>query len=267
MLPTLDGSSIPMDIYVPHVSKEIDPDIVRPTVVICPGGGYSFTSEREGEPLALRLITNGFNACVVWYRVKPNTFPDEYQDAASAVGYMRTHAEKYHVDPNRIAIMGFSAGGHLAASVGTMWQNEELVRDVGYTSDDVKPNAMVLGYPVITYRYSDSRRVTPDCFVNLTDSTNEADFEKFSLEKQVTDATPSTFIWSTWDDDTVPIQNSLVFADALQKAGVTCELHIFPHGYHGASLSDCTTDKQEHATIPEIRIWIDMAMRFLKKEM
>lgn len=264
MLPTTASGAIPMDIYMPNVSHEIDSEIVRPTVIVCPGGGYEFTSEREGEPLALRLAAYGFNACVVWYRVKPDTFPAEYQDAASAVGYMRKHAQQYHVDTNRISIMGFSAGGHLAACLGTMWEEAELIAPLGYTPEDVKPNSMVLGYPVITYRFADERGITPRCFLNLTGSKDCADYERFSLDKRVSQSTPPTFIWSTWDDEIVPIQNSLVFADALQKNGVPAELHIFPHGAHGSSLSDDTVYKNRGDAVPELSCWIDLAIRFLK---
>lgn len=264
MLPTSEGGNIPMDIYVPHVSNEIDPDIKRTTVVIYPGGGYSFTSEREAEPLALRLAAFGFNACVVWYRVKPAIFPAEYQDAASALAYMRANAEKYHADPHRIAVMGFSAGGHLAACAGTLWEDEKLMESLGFVGKDVRPDAMILGYPVVTYQYEDENHVISECFVNLTGSRKEEDWKPLALENRVTGATPPAFIWSTWDDEIVPVENSLVFASALKKAGVKAELHIYPHGYHGASLSDCTTDKPEKQN-QDVQNWIYMAIRFLRE--
>ena len=150
LIPSSDGYELPLDVYCPHVSVEIDPDIQRPAVVICPGGGYAWLSEREGEPIALAFTALGFNAFVVWYRVAPNRYPRPQQDVASAVAWVRAHAAETHTDPNRIAVMGFSAGGHCAGSLGVWWPKAELWAEMGLTPEQVKPNAMVLCYPVIS---------------------------------------------------------------------------------------------------------------------
>ena len=110
-IPTSAGAEIALDVYVPAVSKEIDLEVRRPAIVICPGGGYEFLSEREAEPVALRFLPEGFNCFVVWYRFAPNRYPRPQQDVAAAVAWVRAHAEETHTDPNRIAVMGFSAGG------------------------------------------------------------------------------------------------------------------------------------------------------------
>ena len=117
-IPSTDVFSLPLDVYCPEVCPDIDPDIQRPAVVICPGGGYHFLSHREAEPVALAFAAMGFNAFIVWYRVAPHVYPRPQQDAAAAVAWVRAHAGETHTHPDKIAIMGFSAGGHCAASLG-----------------------------------------------------------------------------------------------------------------------------------------------------
>lgn len=263
-LPTLEGGSIPMDMYIPHVSEAIDPHPRRTSVVIYPGGGYHFVSEREAEPVALRFAAAGFNTFVVWYRVAPQVhFPTPQQDAASAIAYVRAHAEELHCHPDRIAVLGFSAGGHLAGSMGVMWNREELWAPLGLTAQQVRPNAMVLCYPVITggeYAHRGS-------FECLSGSENLSDHTPFSLETLVTEQTPPTFLWHTWDDGSVPVENTLLMAMALRRAGVQGEVHIFPHGSHGASLADVTTTAvgKPDKLLPDCAEWPGMAARFLRK--
>ena len=126
MVPSSGGTQVPMDVYVPYASREINADVRRPAIVICPGGGYRHLSQREAEPIALRFLMEGFNTFIVWYRIAPNRFPLPQQDAAAAMAYVRAHAQEFLTDPNRIAIAGFSAGGHLAGSIGTLWHRAEM---------------------------------------------------------------------------------------------------------------------------------------------
>ncbi|MDD6040285.1 MAG: alpha/beta hydrolase [Clostridia bacterium] len=263
LVPSANGTTFPMDVYVPHVSKEVVPNPVRPAVVICPGGAYQFCSEREAEPIALRFVMHGFNAFVVWYREKAEQerFPKPQQDAASAVACVRANAEKWHTDPNRIAILGFSAGGHLAGSLGVLWHRAELWQPLGLTPEQVKPNALVLCYPVI----SGGKDAHRGSFENLTGSGNPAEHERYSLEKLVTENCPPAFLWHTFEDDAVPVQNSLLMAQALAEHKVPTELHIFPHGRHGSSLCSELTGG-EHI-IPEAQQWPELAARFLKDAM
>ena len=149
-VPSTDGFSLPLDVYCPEVYPEIDPDIQRPAVVICPGGAYRYLSPREAEPVALVFAAMGFNAFVAGYRVAPHCYPRPQQDAAAAVAWVRAHAGETHTHPDKIAIMGFSAGGHCAASLGVWWPRADLWAELGLTPEQVKPNALVLSYPVIT---------------------------------------------------------------------------------------------------------------------
>ena len=265
LLSSTDGAQIPLDTYCPHVSGEIDPDPRRRAVVICPGGGYEFLSEREAEPVALTFAAAGFNAFVVWNRVAPHVYPRPQQDAASAVAYVRKNAARYHVDPDKIAVMGFSAGGHLAASLGVLWPKAELWAPLSLTPEDVKPNAMVLSYPVI----NGGAKAHRGSFVALSGSKDLSEHEKYSLDKMVTKDTPPAFLWATWDDSVVPVESTLLMAAALRRADVQAEVHIFPHGEHGASLCRDVTSglRNPQMVLPDCAGWVDMAQRFLRDTM
>lgn len=257
------ATGVPMDLYIPHISPQINPDVQRPAIVICPGGGYEHLSEREAEPIALRFLALGFNCAVVWYRLAPNRFPAPQQDVAAAVAWLRLHAAETHTRPEGIAVMGFSAGGHVAGSLGVMWQNQELWQPLGLTPADVKLNAMVLCYPVI----SGGEYAHRGSFVNLTGESDPAAHTAYSLENLVTPDAPPTFLWHTWFDGAVPVENTLMMASALRRANVQAEVHIFPRGGHGLALAnDITTSTQwPEQTVEDCTIWPELAARFLKQ--
>ena len=263
MIPSVNSTEFPMDVYVPQVSEQITPNPARPAIVICPGGGYHVCSEREAEPVALRFLMHGFNTFVVWYREKAaeERFPKPQQDAAAAVAWVRAHAQEYHTDPDRIAILGFSAGGHLAGSLGVLWHRADLWQPLNLTPEQVKPNAMVLCYPVI----SGGKDAHRGSFNNLTGTEDLSVHEEYSLEKLVTENCPPAFLWHTFEDQAVPVQNSLLMAHALAEHKVLTELHIFPHGSHGASL--CSPLTGEAHIISEAQQWPELAARFLKDAM
>ena len=281
-VPSSRGAQIAVDVYVPRVSREIEPEIRRPAIVVCPGGGYEFCSEREAEPIALRFLTEGFNVFVVWYRVgaregdekrehdaaawyhkaPEHTFPLPQHDAASVIAHVRTHAEKYHTDPDRIAILGFSAGGHLAASVSGLWHHAEIWQELGLAPQDVRPNAAVLCYPVIAHD-QDAHRGS---FVHLSGCEDIAEHAKLDNLNWVTENYPPTFLWHTFTDETVPVQNSLRMSLALAQAGVLTEMHIFPYGRHGLSLANAMCRNPQDLTLQqdECTVWPALAARFLK---
>lgn len=250
-----------MDAYIPEIVVEGARN--KPSVVICPGGGYEHLSHREAEPIALVFAAMGFNAYVVWYRIAPNRHPAALVDVASAVAWVRAHAEEHSANPDAIAVMGFSAGGHAAGHLGVRWHDEALMADCGYTCEQVRPNAMALCYPVITsgeYAHRGS-------FVNLTGEEDPARHAAYSLETLVTDQTPPTFLWHTFEDGCVPVENTLMMASALRRCGVTTEVHIFPHGGHGLGLCNPLTSMSPDQNIPECAQWPEMAARFLRDAM
>lgn len=250
-----------MDVYAPP--SPVDPDKRKQAIVICPGGGYTHLSLREAEPVALRFAGMGFVTLVLWYHVAPSVFPSQVQDAGAAVAHVRAHAADYHVDPDAVAVMGFSAGAHVACSLGVMWHDGKLWDSLGLSSEQVKPNAMVLGYPVITggeYAHRGSME-------RLSGSTDPADHARFSLEAHVNDKTPPTFLWHTWDDQAVPVENTLLFATALRRSMIQAEVHIYPKGHHGSALCDETSDSNGYYLIPEAVEWPQHAALFLKRIM
>jgi acetyl esterase/lipase len=206
----------------------------RGAVVVCPGGGYAGRADHEGGPVAEWLNGLGLSAFVCNYRVTPYKHPYPSLDASRAVRWVHYHAEGWGITPERIGILGFSAGGHLASTVGTHYDagNPQAEDPIDRVSS--RPDAMILCYPVITfgeYRHHGS-------MVNLIgENPRDALRESLSNEKQVTPDTPPTFLWHTADDEGVPVANSLLMAEALAHARVPFELQVFQSGPHGLGLA------------------------------
>lgn len=242
-------------------SKEMRPFEKRPVIVICPGGGYGFTSDREAEPIAMRFMAMGYHAVVLRYSVAPERYPKQLLQLGSLVKYIKDNAEEYHVDPEKIFVMGFSAGGHLAASYGVFWDKEEPWNEIGIAKEDLKPAGLILSYPVITsgeYAHHGS-------FHNLLGERYEELKEMMSLEKQVSKNTPPTFLWHTFTDGGVPVENSVFFFQALRKCGVPTEMHIYPCGGHGLSLADKeTSDESGNDVQKECQSWVSLAQTWLE---
>ena len=234
----------------------------RPAVVICPGGGYDYCSAREGIPVAMRFAGYGVQAFVLTYTCKV-PFPTDLLELAAAVRYVREHAADCEVDPDRISVIGFSAGAHLAGNLAVYWNNPLLTAVFGDTQH--RPDGQILCYPVITAGQFAHR----GSIVNLV---GEADGNAFdnpradavSLEKQVSRDTPPCFLWHTADDDCVPIENSLLYLSALAAADVPFESHIYPNGAHGLSLSDETTAMGEWHINPVCQPWFDACIRWIR---
>lgn len=178
---------------------------------------------------------------------------------------IRDNAEHWHIAPNRIFICGFSAGGHLAASLGVFWNRAFLSERLGLDKEKIRPSGLLLCYPVISsgeYGHAAS-------FDNLTgDGASEFDREFLSLETQAGGQVPPVFMWHTDTDGTVPAENSLLFAWALKKAGVSLELHIFPEGRHGLALANRETDKgiddgRGSYVVPCCQVWTELAEQWL----
>lgn len=244
-------------------SSEMDPDRKRPLILICPGGGYKGTSDREAEPVAIRFLAMGYHAAVLRYSTSPSEYPLALLQLAASVRYFKRHAQECHVNPERIILMGFSAGGHLAACLGVFWKRRDLFRALGAEPEDVRPAGMILGYPVIT---SGEFANLPSFRYLLGDRLEEMKAE-LSLELQVTPDTAPTFLWHTMEDQMVPVENSIMFFMALKKAGVSAELHIYPCGEHGLSLANEETSRAANGfgIQKECESWIDLAEAWLSK--
>lgn len=234
----------------------------RRAIVVCPGGGYRFLSDREAEPIVKMFFAAGLNVFLLRYTVgagAANYAP--LIQASLAIKHVRENAAEYNIDPAYVFICGFSAGGHLAASTGTLWNIPEVLAELGDAPADInRPTGMILSYAVIIFSHKGS-------FHNLCGTTEptEEQINRFSLDKHVSPATPPAFIWHTFTDKTVIVENSLTFACKLRENNVPFELHIFPEGDHGLSLANEETSTQKpNRIIPHVQCWIDLAIRWVK---
>jgi len=236
---------------------------IRPAVIICPGGGYGHLSDREGEPVAMQFLSMGCHAFVLHYTLAPDEFPYPQMELAYAVSLVRAHASDWQVDPDKIIVCGFSAGGHLACSLGAFWNQEFLYSPLNLTPENIRPDGMILGYPVIT----SGSFCHPGSFLNLlgSEAGDETIRRLVSLEHQVGSHTPKTFLWHTSTDDAVPVKNSYLLADALTDHGVNLEMHIYPTGCHGLSLatSEVSGDDGRYI-VPQCESWISLVKTWLE---
>ncbi len=241
---TLDG-------FVLDCELSLGQETERPAVIVCPGGGYLYCSPREGEPVALRYAARGFHAFVLCYSTKydaANFAPLE--EISWVIGLLRTHAAEWHINPEKIAVCGFSAGGHLALASGLLAEN--------------KPNAMILGYPAV---------VTPnDPKVNFMlklltgrEEVTDADAAYYSLNNHISKDAPPVFIAATAEDGLSPY-GALVVANCYSKVGLPYELHMFQHGPHGYSLADETTaDGSSQVVNPAFAKWHELSVDWLHR--
>ena len=206
-------------------------------IVICPGGGYGFVSmDREGLQIANWLNSIGISAFVLDYRQNGRgyQYPAPMQDAQRAMRIVRSRAKEFSIDPERIGIMGFSAGGHLASSIGTHFQKNFYEPKDDLDKANCRPDFMILLYPVITMDDSFTHRGSKRSLLGQNPDPNLV--ESFSNEKQVTSQTPPTFLVHSNEDRTVPVENSIYFYLALRKARVPAEMHIYLKGSHGSAI-------------------------------
>ena len=216
-------------------------------VLVIPGGGYTHVAiGHEGFQFARWLNAQGMAAFVVDYRVSPYRYPIEIQDGMRALRYVRAHAAEYGIDPNRIGVWGSSAGGHLASTLGVHGNDAAPLPEKTDAVDqvDAKPNFMVLSYPVISMQLPEAHAGSRTNL--LGDPPDPALEQKFSNQLAVNAQTPPTFLFATTKDPTVPIENSLNFYRALERAHVPVELHIYDYANHGCGLC---------GSIPELATW------------
>jgi acetyl esterase/lipase len=224
------------------------PENAKGLIMICPGGGYSWLSPREADPVAQAFLAGGYAAAIVYTTVRED-------DKAPLLGNLPLRqlgeaAEfcRKNYPGLKLIVCGFSAGAHLAASLGTHFSDLQLPR----------PDGMILGYPVITsgeYAHRGS-------MANLAPVGEQ---EWYSLERYVTAETPPVFLWHTVTDPEVPVQNSLLFAEALSRANVSYELHLYPRGVHGLSLCTPEVDEPEKNRLadPHIAGWFALCLEWL----
>lgn len=241
--------------YLRDETSEMPDYNVRPAVLILPGGGYERCSARESDPVAVQFLQAGYQVFTLLYTVSPA--PLRWQpliDAAGALLHLRRNAARLRIAPFKIAVCGFSAGGHLAGSTAILWDAEPVRSALGISGEEARPDAVILAYPVITSG-AFAHRGSFDQLAGEDDALRAA----FSLENHVQNDLPPFFLWHTVDDTTVPVQNSLLLAQALTEHHVPYELHLFPHGVHGSSI--CTRDV--NTPNPHAAAWVGLCTDWL----
>ncbi len=235
----------------------------RPAVIVFPGGGLSFLSEREAEPVALSFLARGCNAFVLRYSIGEfGHFPLPLLDASMAVAHLRRRADEYHIDKRRIFVAGFSAGGYIAAMLGVRWFEDFIRDEIDIEYGENRPDGMILAYPVITAGEFAHRGTIK---ISLGALADDDELYAHSLENLVSDKTPPAFLWHTASDGAVPVENSLMFASALSAHDIMFELHVYPKGPHGLSLAtretSCGNAGLEDARVAE---WIELAAEWIR---
>lgn len=299
-----DNKSAWFDTYLLDNSNELQPDKKRPAVLVCPGGGYQYTSDREAEPIALSFAAMGYHAFVLRYSVDMEAvMPAPVKDIAKAMAYIKDHGDQWYLDSKNVFVAGFSAGGHLATSLGVFWNDSRMLPEYEGDRERIRPAGMILGYPVIDLKststhldigiqgypeYDDINfgqrhpAIRPeDLFIRENDKTyinfeiamnaymfggyaTDEQIYQYSLQNHVSADTPPAFIWHGGDDGLIYPRNSFLFAEALKKNEVPCELHIFGTGGHGLGLANEVTSNYPWENNEQVEPWLGMARTWIK---
>ena len=269
----------------------------RPAVLICPGGGYLNCSDREAEPIALKFTSMGYHAFVLRYSTygegakeiykNPDVilpvreeclYPVQILETGKAMLIIREHAKEWEIDPERVAICGFSAGAHNAALYGALWQTDLLTKHFGEKKEMFRPAAIIAGYMVSDYvdfeKIMENKSVSPieramlnAIYIAMFGELNPSEEfrKKLSPGRLVTEYMPPTYIWATAGDNVVPVQHSIRMAHALADKNIPFELHIFEEGAHGLSAADQTSAAVSEQMNEDAAKWVDLAGAWLKK--
>ena len=247
-----------LTVYALEPIAKVDPDRRFPAVLILPGGAYSWVSPREAEPVAMRFISRGFSCFILDYSCAPSRFPVALREAAMAMSFIRSEADRLHVDPDHVAALGFSAGGHLCGTLGTLF-DAEAVADIGPAAM-IRPDALVLCYPVSV----SSGRTHRESFANLC-GEDRALMDRLSLDRLVRSDMMPVFLWHTRTDDSVPVDGTMRLAAALAEKDVPFTLHVFAEGRHGlATADDLVYRRDDLPPVSDgVRDWPELVVRFL----
>ena len=289
-----DDPSVTLTAYILDDSPEMLAGKKRPGILVCPGGAYMFTSDREAEPIALRFASMGYHAFVLRYSVYSNsgikfpepgkspayekgTVPGPMREIGMAMLMIRSHCEEWNVDMNKIILTGYSAGANNCAEYAVYWNHPVICEALETTPLMLRPAGAILGYGVYDYvlmkntleRIGDEARIEMNRGFNLAffgdpDPTDTI-MARWSPVHHVTHHTPPMFLWATRDDDVVPVNQTLFMALALETAGVPCETHIFENGQHGLSTADQASAQAKEQIWPDVAVWMNLAETWLKK--
>lgn len=237
-----------IEVYLPKDKS----DKPVPAVVVCPGGGYGGRAGHEGAPFAELFAAQGYVGFVCHYRVSPNRHPAPMTDVCRAIRLIRSRAKEWNIDDHKVALMGFSAGGHLASTVATQPNLHVDKLDDLAEKYPARPDRVILGYPVIsmlakTHMGSVNNLLGKDATMEMR--------KQMSNELQVTNENPPAFIFFTWDDGAVPVEGALMFGLACKEKGVKCEMHLYESGPHGVGLA---------SNNPRLKGWSELMIAWMK---
>lgn len=257
----------------------------RPAVIVCPGGGYTYVSKDEGEPVALFFNRHGFHAFVLEYSVKiENPFPKALQELAKAMNIVRNKNEEWLIADD-ITVIGFSAGGNLALSLGIYYGEHMLTTELGLTKEITCPNRIVLGYPAVTLEPK-SKEISSE-LIELMEKGLMPDFrgpnireilighegiadneaEQLNLLNHLHKEMPPVFAWGSFEDSVIPATDLTGLAARLYELSVPCELHLFNFGPHGTSLCDGTVRKEEEIAGLNMGRWTELCLGWMRYQM
>lgn len=268
--------------YMQEPHPEIDENRLYPTIVICPGGAYFWTSFREDEPVALRFLAEGFHVVAVHYATEGlermqsddvnqlpkhpvSAFPTPLVALAKAIAFVKENAGKYHVDLDYVVVGGFSAGGNLAGQLGGYWNETWLADLVGKPSELFRPTHLLLAYAAFdinpVYQSGEFNKVayaaTGEFF------PDQELMDRLNPIKHIGEHTPPSFVWHTVEDQLVPASNALLFCHELSKYQVPYELHLFNKGKHGLVLGDLRTGVKSSNQNAQVYKWFDLFLEWL----
>ena len=275
-------SDVTLTTYLLDNCFDADPDRRRPALLICPGGGYEYCSDREAEPVAMRFAGMGYHTCVLRYsvtRTAPDAamvrYPGPLLDIAKAMQILRQNASQWRIDSDRIGICGFSAGAHLCGMLATHWQDAALHEALGAPSALFRPNAAILVYGLLDYSaqtgYLQQTQLPGSDHVSMallgTPVPTPEEQQRISPACAVTDSCPPVLLIHAADDFLVPVENALHMALALTKAGIPYELHVYETGSHGFSMADATTSTMDYEQHDLAAGWTGQAKTWLARHL
>ncbi len=260
-------------VLIPYL---LDNSYDKPFILVIPGGGYDHYGKKEQDTICEFFNSKGFSSALLLYTLAPFKFPDALMDLAQCVAYIREKSNEWKIDEHKLILCGFSAGGHLSASLGCFW-NSPLLKNISLNGknllpQDIRPDGLCLCYPVIS---SDKKICHEKSILRLTENLSEEECkflcdktetkgsllpkelirDALSLEKHVSKDFPKTFMWHTVQDKAVPAENTIEFAKALKEKNIDFEYHLFAEGEHGLSLAKGTSAES----------WTDLFISFSKK--
>ena len=254
-----EGASGYLNVYI---LDDIFKDRIRPAMLVVAGGGYSAVSNREKEPIALAYMAQGFNAFTLEYSITPLHFPTQFIEGCMAIAYIRENSSELHIDPNHVAGIGFSAGGHLCGTLGTLFNDEVVKEYLGERASLCRLDAVIYSYAVLS-AYGKIHAGS----IERVSGGDEVLRKKMDIPSMVDENSVPAFIWANNGDRAVPAENSLLTALAYREKGVPCELHLFEQGGHGLSLATLETappSMLDSHIRESVQPWVEMSVTWLK---